>query len=299
MDYSNLSKQQKWELVQKMRIIHPAFKSAIKMIEMCHKRSKKSLEPMSAVITGESGTGKTTIIKHYVEQYDKVDVGDYKTTRRILSASIPSPASKAFLAEALLKQMGDAYYYTGTVANKIARLSQYITKNGIELIILDEFQHFINAKNKRINYDTADWFKSIINAAGIPVIFFGLPDCKQVLVENEQLSRRVKNRLDLSQFGYSTQKERQAFQRLLHEIERNLPFEESSGFTDEEMCLRIFDASKGLMDTIMNLVREAAYLAIEDGAPKIELEHLATAFSMNGHVNKAVNNPFIYEEYAR
>ncbi|MFZ3577882.1 TniB family NTP-binding protein [Virgibacillus sp. DJP39] len=294
--YEDMTKAQKLKQLKDFKIIHPEFKKALKMIKDCHESSKVAADPKSVLITGDSGAGKTTIYHYYADRFDQIIHGESLTTKRILHASIPSPGSTKFVVEQLLEQMGDFRFDSGTLNNKTHRLTRYIEENGVELIMLDEFQHFLKPSKKSV-YDTADWFKSLINKTNVPVVLFGLKESETVLSTNEQLSRRFKRRIKLEHFGFNTKKEKSAFRALLREIDRNLPFKQDSNLDSEDFSERFYYASNGLMDTITSLIREASSFAIEENADSLELKHLAWAFSLDGHANRGKDNPFEYEDF--
>lgn len=289
--FGKMTEEEKFEHLKKIRIIHPQFKQALNLIKDCHESSKISVDPKSLLIIGEPGAGKSTLFKYYAEKYDEVIHGVVKTKKRILWASVPSPASKKFVVESLLEQMGDFRYHSGTLNSKVRRLRLYIEGNGVELIMLDEFQHFLKPSQQSV-YDTADWFKTLINYTQIPVVLFGLPESTIVLESNPQLGRRFRRRYSLERFGFGTEKEAKIFKSLLLEIDKNLPFLESSLLHSDDMCKRFFAASNGLMDTIISLCREAASFAIQEKADSISLKHLAWAFQLDAYANNGKENPF-------
>jgi len=294
---AQMTKNEKINHLNDFRILHPDFNKALKLIRDCHENSIQSADPKSVMITGDSGAGKTTLFKYYKDKYDETIHGETKTQKRILHASIPSPASNKFLAERLLRQIGDVHYDKGTLNNKTHRLTRYIKENGVELIMIDEFQHFLKPSKLSV-YDSADWFKHLINETNVPVVLFGLEESEIVLKTNPQLGRRFKRRLSFKPFLYGTPKEKERFQKLLKAIDSQLPFEVDSELFTEDLSARLHYASDGLMDTIMNLIREAAKFAIQEDEVCINLKHLSWAFSHDNYANQGKENPFLYEKFA-
>ncbi|SIQ29383.1 TniB protein [Peribacillus simplex] len=290
-EYLSLTNEDKIKIINDIKINHPLFRMALKHIKVCHSDSKSRKDPLSLIITGGPGVGKTTIFKEYVQQNDETIYTSTGTKKNILWATLPQPIRPNSLMEILLKQLGDRRFDKGSQQQKFDRLVGLIKDCGIELIMLDEFQHFINPKTKRPHKDVADWFKSLINHTNIPVVLFGLEDSLDVLKENQQLSRRFKRRVNLEPFGYRNKSDIENFNRLLQEIERLLPFEEPSRLIS--LSEKIYSATDGIMDNIMSLLREAAYIAIKENENKIKSEDLYAAFSYDGHLgNKNKINPF-------
>ncbi len=299
-----MTRESRLKFVEGIRVIHPAFMQAMQLIEDVHQESSYSTDPHSVLVYGESGSGKTTIYETYIAKHNKVVSttvdGMQATNRVILYASIPSPASNVSVSEKLLSELGDPYPSRGTAPQKYNRLVKLIEANRVELIMLDEFQHFVDRDKEKVIYKVSDWFKSLINQTKVPVVLFGLKDSELVLDYNPQLSRRFPTRYQVKPFGYVSSSEVETFRRVLHEIDKQLMevFDMQSMLADEEFADRMYYATRGVIDSIMKLVRKAAKYAIDREAERVEIEDFAKAFELFTHVSsgKAVN-PFLIEEF--
>ncbi|MBM7620162.1 myosin heavy subunit [Bacillus tianshenii] len=289
---------EKMKLIKEIKIVHPHFNKALKSIKKCHDSLKLSNDPQCMLITGPSGSGKTTIFDTYIKLYDKTTYHERTGAQKsILWAEIPSPVRINSFLETMLDQLGDAYPTRGTVANKNHRLVNLIKDCGIELILLDEFQHFVHSENQKVNYEVADCFKSLVNRTKVPVVLFGLEDAKHVLQANEQLNRRFSMRLSLSPFGIETLQKREEIKKLLFMIDDRLPFKKLSGLNSDLMLEKLHLATDGLINSIMKLIREAALFALEKNQEKIELMDFARAYQMHAHIMRSGDkNPFLNEE---
>lgn len=295
----NLSKQNEdlkpesvYESVANLRVHHPKFNQAMDTIREFHLKSKLSKSPQNLLITGMSGAGKTTVFESYVEKYDR-KISDATLTKKIiLASSIPSPATPNSVAEKMLEDLGDPYPNRGTVPNKTRRLVNLIKDCEIELVMLDEFQNFVDPeKRERVLYKVSEWIKQILNDTKVPFILFGLDSCIKVVKTNDQLSRRFPVRFNLPLFNYEDEKSVSNFGLLLDNIERSLPLKDSSNLS--EYSEQFFEATKGLMYSIMWLITEASVRAVKRGDSKITLEDLAFAYNLNAHVNNNESyNPF-------
>lgn len=147
--------------------------------------------PKSLVITGDPGIGKTEIINKYVQQFEPEEAA----TRRIIrafSATIPARATIRAVTAALLDGMGAPSPDRGDATTLARRLAKKLLQCGVEIIVLDEFQHLIANRRSDPVSDVADWLKTIINMTGIPIVVVGLPSSRAVLDQNLQLARRFK-----------------------------------------------------------------------------------------------------------
>lgn len=296
---------EKIKYVENIRVLHPQFKATMRLIEEAHQESLYSADPCSLLIYGDSGSGKTTLFETYIRQHDQVSSqivdGIKSSTRIILHASVPFPATHSTVTERLLKKLGDPYTNKGTLAQKDFRLTNLINQNNIQLIMLDEIQHFVDRDREKVIYKVSDWFKSLINETKIPVVLFGLEDATQVLDYNPQLSRRFPIRVQMKPFGYGNSKEIEEFQMLMFAIDKQLQevFERMANFADEDMCERMYYATGGSIDSIMKLIRKSAKNAFLRDAENIDLVDLASAYNLYSHVNRNSDiNPFVIENFS-
>jgi energy-coupling factor transporter ATP-binding protein EcfA2 len=292
--YAEMDINQKKELIKKLRIIHPRFKKAMELIKRCHDSTSISADPQCMLITGPSGSGKSTILECYIRFHDKLIYEPTRTKKVILWAEVPSPTRITTLLETMLEQLGDPFPTRGTIGNKNHRLVNLIKDCGVELIMLDEFQHFVNTENEKVNYEVADCFKSLINRTKVPVVLFGLEKAGIVLESNKQLKRRFSMRYLLSPFGYEDENRIKEFRLLMRQMDTLLPFVNLAGLDNPDFADRIMAATGGIMNSIMKLIREAALIALEQGKDKIEITDLAKAYQLHAYIMKENdNNPFL------
>jgi energy-coupling factor transporter ATP-binding protein EcfA2 len=292
--YSQMSKSERKELIRNLRIFHPRFSKALRLIKECHESLAMSSDPQCMVITGESGSGKSTVFESYEKLHDKVIYGETRTKRVLLAAEIQSPVTISTFLESLLDQLGDPFPTGGTIGNKNHRLVNLIKDCGVELIMLDEFQHFVHPKNQRVNFDVADCFKSLINRTNVPVVLFGQEDSEIPIKSNAQLNRRFSIRHHLHPFDGNDLEE---FRSFLNELDHALPFEELAGLAGPVMSERFYAATRGLVDSIMRIIRSAAKIAIENDKNKMELLDFAKAFNLHQHISHGKTNPFLKKNF--
>jgi hypothetical protein len=265
----------------------------MKQIAHCHEYSKVSAEPEGLLITGSTGAGKTTGYKRYELKFPRRETKD-GTKVPVLSAAIPVPATVKSLATKLLLKLGDPAADRGTVVNQTLRLQKLVKACGTELVILDEFQHFIDRDSRKILETVSDWLKELLNETRIPVVLIGLPSSVQVLDANEQLRRRFGLKLSIDPFGWDTPEQRTEFRKFLRVIDDKLPLTERANLADEEMAYRFFCASEGVIAYVMKIVRAATCLAIDRSARTLTLEILAETYEERlGTNGPAKKNPFL------
>lgn len=238
---------------------YPAFCTAIARIERLHLRAKRSGQPGGLLITGLSGSGKSTVKQEYRNRFPPREAGDV-TEVPVLSVETPATPTVKSLAEYLLAALGDPLSYRGSTEQKTLRIYHYLRLCKVELILIDEFQHFIHHGAKNQIQRVSDWLKNLIDKAAIPVVLIGLPDCENVLKLNVQLARRFSARHDLRAFGFSTAKEQQDFRTLLMAVQRSLPLP-SICLYEPEMASRFYVATYGLIDYVCKIADAAVQIA--------------------------------------
>ncbi|MGD6803928.1 TniB family NTP-binding protein [Rossellomorea aquimaris] len=281
-----------YQSVADLFIEHPQIREAFDSIDEHVLRARFTGRAKSLLITGGSGVGKSSLLDWYYKSNFKELITETHSYRNMLSSSIPRPASISFLVEQLLRDIGDMYYNKGTLDNKLSRLPYYLEQTGVEVILLDEFQHFLNLEDNRVVKKTAEWFYSFFDKVNIPVILFGIEEAEVILEKFEPLRDMVTDKVVIKPFGFDTVEEREQFCHLLTEFDKRLPFEKHSSLSDETMAKRMFDASNGNIATIHYLITEATLLAAKEDDNSIRLRHLAQAYEKDGFANLGKGNPF-------
>lgn len=201
-------------------VLYPRLKEISAAISDCHHLSNLKDEPECLFLKGETGAGKTTILKSYAQNYPKSETSD-GTIVPILEVTIPSPATVKSVVTKLLWELGDPAYDKGTISNQTIRLIGLIKDCRVSMVFLDEFQHFIDRDSAKVLKTVSDWLKNLILDTKVPVILIGLPEAEIVFQFNSQLSRRFANRHNLSPFSWEDSG--REFRTFLHAVEHSYP----------------------------------------------------------------------------
>ncbi|EWY37310.1 hypothetical protein N825_20735 [Skermanella stibiiresistens SB22] len=276
--------------IEEIFVDHKRFRAAYRRFDECRASFGHAAEPECLLVMGSSGVGKSTLMRRYLlnTPMQRTDEG---LQVPVLTATIPVPATMKNMAASLLDRLEDPLADRGTLLQKTRRLRRLLKECQVELIILDEFQHFIERDSDRVILDVSDWLKNLISETAVPVVLIGLPSAKRVLVANEQLRRRFSAQLHLEPFGWGDDASRDEFRRILNAVDLALQMRQPSGFAD--FADRFHVASRGLIATVMKLIRAAAHRAIRENAPRVELRHLARAFDERVFPEDRRPNPFL------
>lgn len=279
--------------LEQLNIRYPRWNRIYDKIEDCRVLSRNAAEPRCLLIVGRSGVGKTTLIQQYLAKHPPRETAMGRIVP-VLFTQIPAPATIKAMASHLLDALGDPMPQKGTLDGMTQRLIRLIAACQVELIILDEFQHFIDReKNFKVLQTVADWLKNLINAAKVPIVLVGMPECVKVLTENDQLARRFMAKERLSPFEWKNDA-KEEFIRFLEEVSKKLPLAERPMIYSVDAAQRMYWATDGRAALVMKIVRSATRDALMNNWKTITLRELASAYTeaLVGEDDE-LTNPFL------
>lgn len=296
LDYKNDVIRKAINRIESLYIKIPRYLKVLGLIENSHQHSKYSADPICILLTGDTGVGKTTLAQKYIEQFPRYQDDEGTTIVPVFYAQIPALATPSNLVYALLESLGDPLASKGTIIQKTERLAKLLKQCRTELIVLDEFQHFVDYKTDIAIEKTSDWLKNQINATKIPIVLIGMPGSEKILDLNRQLKRRFAVQVTLEPFGFKTKIEQEEFQSLLAMIDKDLPLPTSFPLRNWEPSLRFYKATSGKISELMAILRRATALALSASQQMITFELLATVWEeRNAFAKEKEVNPFIDE----
>jgi len=268
----------KLKIVEDILILHSSFEQAVLRIQKNIEFSIHGAEPRHTLLVGESGTGKTWVAQYLASVYRQHGDTALQASSVLLVDTPPIPTLKG-LAEAILLKLGDPLAQRGTAAEKRERAISLLKPCNIKLIVLDEFQHFLDHGMYSSVAAVADWLKRFIDDAKIPCLLMGLPRCEEILNTNEQLRRRFSSRLELPAFSIDTDEGELEFRAVLNEIDKSLPTGRLSNLAETECARRLHFACNGLLGYLRKLITAAFELMVASNAVAIDWGLLEKAFT--------------------
>jgi len=262
--------------IDNVLIMHSAFELAIDEIQMSFDGALLGSDPTCIAIIGESRTGKTRVLEHFESRYPQCR-SEEGLCVPILHIKVHSKPTVKGLAEEMLHQIGDPLFDKGTENSKTIRLKKLIRGAGTKLIILDEFQHFIDQANRKVQHHVADWLKILVDDTCVGLVVAGLPSSINVIQSNEQLARRFMAPIELRRFDWGVSEEQVEFRQLLFSLQESLAPFDLPELDSEEMSFRMYLASGGLIGFVIKILRAATTLAIHTNTMSIDLGMLHKA----------------------
>ncbi|WP_341703641.1 TniB family NTP-binding protein [Ferrovibrio sp.] len=261
--------------IENLRVDHPYWSSILKKLEYYRVWSKGATDPYCMMILGDSGVGKSAVIDQFVSMHPPIVTPEGRKVP-ILKVTTPAVPTMKALVEAIIITLLGRLPAKGTAEEQTARLIEFLRIAGVEMIIIDEFQHVIEHGRAKFQQATSDWLKNLISLSHLPVVIVGMKRSKDILT-NPQLKRRFMTKVEIKKFIWSDSG-RQKFGEFLTRIDDAMPFETKAGLGSEEMVGRFYYASNGMLGTTMKTVRSAAHLAERKGLTSISLKELSRAY---------------------
>ena len=305
-DFSKMSKLERQKLAERIFIEYPRLTKLLEKIKHCHEYSKIAAEPECMFISGYAGTGKTTLYEYYERQHPRT-LNENGVHIPVLSAAVPQRATEKTLVSELLCRMEDPAAERGSAYNQTSRLKMFINDCGVEIVFLDEFQHFVDRDSEKVLKNVSDWLKNLINATRRPIVLIAQPYAEQVLDApgNEQLQRRFLLRETLEPFGWMNDDEsgperkndkKNEFRAFLGVVDGLLPFNKLSNLSQPITAFRFYCATNGRVNKVMAIVRKATELALDDSLEALDLDVLAEAYEERlAKTQPDRPNPFCYD----
>jgi hypothetical protein len=264
-------------IVESTLVPHTAFERASARIEQCFDYADRAAEPICIAVIGDSRTGKSRILEECCTAHPQVRQPEGLSIP-ILRVKTPSKPTVKGLAELMLQSMNDPRFHAGTENAKTIRLRTLMRNAGTRMVMIDEFQHFYDKGSRRVMYHVADWLKILVDDSKVALVVAGLPDCRVVLEQNEQLAGRFLSPVVMPRFDWKIDDHREEFIGIL------AAFQESLGrcfdmpkLDSADMAFRCYCGTGGLIGYLTKFLRQAVWNALDASGRTISLGDLANA----------------------
>lgn len=265
------------DLVSRIRIEHPSYAEAFSELASAFDAIGRTAVPVCLLLTGESRTGKSSVVHDMLELHVPVRIED-QLIRNVVYAVAPAKATVKALLESLLKGLGDPFWSRGSESNMTQRLYTMLDAVQCRMIILDEFQHLCEGKRSVQIDKLADWLKVLLETRHYGLVAVGLPEAASVINTNRQMVNRFDARLSLSLFDWRCETSARQFRGVLRQFQAELAPFQLPRLSGEEMALRMYLASAGRIGLVAKLLDRAVRDAIRREDINIRLEDLAKAY---------------------
>ena len=291
------TKKMPMDLIETILVPHSGFTEAHNQMKQLYEISGAVTKPVGKPLIAPSRTGKSRVIEEFVNCHPRSRVADGLIVP-VLSVKVPSKPTVKGLVEVLLSALEDPKAHVGTEINKTNRLKKLLSKTRTRVMVLDEFQHFVDKSSMKVQHHLSDWLKIFLDDSGVALVVVGLESSMAVLEQNEQLQGRLLAPVRLSRFDWNDETQRTEFVAVLRSFESVLRnYVDLPEMANANMGFRLYVATGGLIGYLTKLLDQLVWNAVTSNSTTLTLQDFNKAFkdSIAGDqdAKSSAGNPFL------
>ncbi|MBX5303178.1 AAA family ATPase [Rhizobium sp. NLR12b] len=274
---ANLPVWKRQLIIKHLRVPYHTYNRGLSMIARFHMPVDGGLPNLGVAggMLGESGCGKTVICETYASMHPPFD-GETGVEMPVVLMSASVGISRRRIGDRI-RRTTDASYRILTREDPGDWSVDRLLKLKTQLFILDESQFlFFDQRTSHVAQEMYGLVKDIADTGMISIFLVGHPSIDEFVCGIDAFRRREYRSETLKPLS-SSPEDLALFGDLLTSIDRRLPFRESSQLQKYRDHFHLY--SGGQIGFVMNVVRSAAYLALNDRAACILVHHLREAVS--------------------
>lgn len=278
----------------------------LKAIETTHLRET----PNCALITGPSGTGKSTLLNFVQAAYPSAHYVRTENEKRLVIPIVKCTLPPAATVKAFLKTILRGLHcekIEGDTVDLIFRLTTILSVSQVQAVLIDEFQFLIKKDAFRTQEAVINCLVMLIDQTGIPFILVGRDEedtdslfyrsCESLIYKRADLARRFPFHAKLELLAYSDSQNSE-YQTVLAELDTQLfsigELRPGTHLTDPGVPERIYLASSGSLEHIKLLTFNSLQLCLSQNRSGLSMDALAKSYALLKLKNNLLEsqNPF-------
>lgn len=267
-------------IVDSILVPHGAFEEALRRMSQYFSYAEAgAYEPVCIALVGESRTGKSRCAEVFMRRHPPIRDADGLQVP-ILSIVVPSRPTVKALVEIILQALGATDWEKGTENAKTARLTLLMKECRVLTLVLDEFHHFYDKGSHKVQHHVADWLKNFVGKTKVILLVSGLPSLQFVIDQNEQLAGRFTSPIHMPRFDWHKKDHREEWIAILGAFTEGLGSKFDLPELDgDDMALRMYCATGGLMGYLTKTLRQAVWSAVDANKNVITMKDIELAYA--------------------
>lgn len=254
----------------------------------------------SIMLVGQSGSGKTTAVRHLVHKYRRLMATDPgEEICEYIGLQVPSPATMKFVGAATLRALG--YPYAGNKQGPAIwdQVKEQLKLRHTLFLGFDEAQDLARYQTEKERQSVVNTLKSMMENSVWPVslLLSGMPGLKDIVNQDAQLARRV----DPVEIGrLHSLRDVGPVIKIVQKYADRAQIDVAASVKNEAFAMRLIHAADyqfGLLAEIVVLAVSHA-LFTEGFDANLGIRHFAEIYSERNGA-EAWMNVFIAEDYGR
>ncbi|MBQ0822671.1 TniB family NTP-binding protein [Microvirga sp. HBU67558] len=283
--------------IKSLIILNDRIEKVLDQLEFLMASSGGTAEQTGLLLAAPTRAGKTTALKLFLALNPPVKQGRGVVRPALF---VPTPAKPLVndLAAAMLMSLGDPDPTQGTEKERLRRIHEQVERQQVRIIIFDELQHLISRENDKVNHESADWIKQLLNDLGCGFVLAGTERVTRLFIVNDQLPLRLDDPVfEMKPFDRNSSSDVEAHRGYLANWDRAIVDCEGlkalSHLANKDFSERILLAGQGWPGFDAKLIHAASKLAILEDKPMMSLGHFDRVFDRFMLLMKrAGTNPF-------
>ncbi|WP_343596929.1 TniB family NTP-binding protein [Pseudomonas sp.] len=266
--------------------------------------------PNCALITGPSGTGKSTLLNFIQAAYPPEHYEDTEQDRRLIIPVVKCTLPPAVTVKAFLKSILRSLHcdrIEGDTVDLIFRLSTILQTSHVQAVLIDEFQFLIKKDACRTQEAVINCLVMLVDQTGIPFILVGRDEedthslyyrsCESLIYKRADLARRFPFHAKLDLLAYSEEPNSE-YQTVLTELDTQMfnigELGPGTHLTDPGISERIYLASSGSLEHIKLITFNSLQLCLIQNHSGLSIDFLAKSYALLKLKNNVPDrqNPF-------
>lgn len=266
--------------------------------------------PNCALVTGPSGTGKSTLLNFIESAYPSAHYIQTEHDRHLVISVAKCTLPPASTVKAFLKTILGSLHcesLEGDTVDLIFRLITLLRTSEVQAVLIDEFQFLIKKDACRTQESVINCLVMLVDQSRIPFILVGRDEddadslyyksCETFIYRRADLARRFPFHAKLELLSYSDLPDSE-FQIVLSELDAKMyqigMLGPGTHLTDPGISERLYLASCGSLEHIKNITFHALQLCLKNNNAGLSNDYLAQSYAILKIKNKITNgdNPF-------